>query len=225
MKELVLSALLGLNIDCVPQQKYSPAELWKKDVCQVFDGYDNVKLKAVRSLTKPVDGAHISKTEPDISKPIAGRVAVKRRTQLENGQDVMLTTFYTVSAVKDVWVARRNINKDSVIGSRDVVMEKRDVIGFVGVKTIVPDVVGAFTERRFTKGQIILGDYLRATPVVTKGKEVNALLESGGIKISTPGVLLQNGYLENDTVKIKLLDTGAIKSGRVRDDETILLDF
>jgi flagella basal body P-ring formation protein FlgA len=227
VKELVLSALVGLSIECgADLQVATKEETWKKDVCEVFAGYADVKLQPVRTVSKKIDIDSNLATKLDISEPAAGRMVVKRAVLSEDGARILLTTFYAVSAYKEVWVARRNINKDSVIGRHDVVKEKKDVADFIGIKALSFDnPAGAYTERRFAKGQIILSDYLKNQPLISKGREINAVMSDGSIKISVRSVALNNGYLENDSVKVKLLDSGSIKVGRVRDSETILLDI
>lgn len=227
MKELVLSALVGLGIECgAGLQGILEADAWKEEVCEVFSDYTDVKLQPVRTVSKKIDVDQKLTKKLDISEPAAGRVVVKRAVTLEDGKNILLTTFYSVSAYKEVWVARRNINKDSVIARHDVVKEKKDIGGFIGIRALAfSNPAGSYTERRFAKGQIILSDYLKTRPLISKGREINAVMSSGPIKISVRCVALQNGYLENDSIKVKLLDSGSIKVGSVKDSETILLDI
>lgn len=227
MKTLLFSALLNLDIDCntVSLHEVSENIKWKKDVCEkYFSDYLNVKIRAIRTTSKKVGVLNEKKFE--VSQPIAGRVIVKRIVDDGNAELILITTFYAIDAFKEVWIAHRNIKQNEILTERDITKEVKNIGNVIGVEHF-PDKnpKGAFIGNSLTKGQIIYSSYLSDKPLIEIGKEVSVVFASGGLKLNMKGVALHNGFMADDAIKIRLLDTGKIFTGKIKDNETVTVDI
>jgi flagella basal body P-ring formation protein FlgA len=228
VKQVVMSALLSLDIECnTALSLKSPNEgtLWEQEICQTyFPEYLNVRLRAIRNTVKQVS-SDIGNKKIEITPPIAGRMTIKRVVRENTDAWKLATTSYAIDAFKEVWVARRTIRKNEVLSGQDIEKVLRNVGNLVGLKTFPEqNPTGSFVEKGLPKGQIIYQDYLLSKPLVEKNEEVKVVFKSGSLTLEMDGVALENGFKIDDLIKVRLIDTGKVLTGKVKDNETIAVD-
>lgn|GEM_PF-4478455 len=227
MKALIFSTLLNLDVDCntFNRAETNDASDWKKNVCETyFSEYSNVKMRALRHTSKKV----IESTEKKIqaTQPVAGRMIVKQISMNESSELIQTTTFYAIDAFKEVWIAQKNIQKNEIIVGNDVVKEIKNVGSIIGIEKFPEkNPQGLFIENSLPKGQIIYSRYLSEKPIIEAGKSVNVIFASQYIKLNTKGVALQHGFSTESVIKVRLIDTGKIFLGKIKDNETVTVDI
>jgi flagella basal body P-ring formation protein FlgA len=229
VKQAILSALMSLDIECntaLTLNKLDQSTLWKQEVCTAyFLEYTDVKLRAIRNTLKKIDGG-MSDKKTEMSLPIAGRMTIKRTIENENHIWMLVTTFYAIDAFKEVWVTQRAIKKNEVLADRDIKKEIRNIGGLIGLKTFPhQNPTGFFIEKGLARNQIIYTDYLSVKPLIKKGEEVNVVFASGGLKLKMKGAALENGFKIEDSIKVRLINTGKIFTGKIKDNETVDVDI
>jgi flagella basal body P-ring formation protein FlgA len=229
VKQAMLSALLSLDIECnatLPLNKLDQSTSWKQDVCTAyFLEYADVKLRAIRNTLKKMDG-RTSNKKIEISRPIAGRMTIKRNIEDENHVWMLVTTFYAIDAFKEVWITQKAIKKNEVLIDRDIKKEVRNIGSLIGLKTFPhQNPTGFFIEKGLARNQIIYTDYLSVKPLIKKDKEVTVIFASGSLKLKIKGVALENGFKIEDSIKVRLIDTSKIFTGKIKDDETVDVDI
>lgn len=77
--------------------------------------------------------------------------------------------------------------------------------------------------RNIRKGMPIKKSYLKKSPLVVRGQEVDVVYRSGNVEISFPATALENGFW-GDTVRVKSKNTGKILIGRVMAEGVVVLE-
>ena len=77
--------------------------------------------------------------------------------------------------------------------------------------------------RSIRKGTPIKRSYLKKSPLVVRGQEVDVVYRSGNVEISFPATALENGFW-GDTVRVKSKNTGKILIGRVMAEGVVVLE-
>jgi flagella basal body P-ring formation protein FlgA len=228
MKSQAVAFLMSLDIDCSNYINGSTAHLdfqWKANVCvERFDKYSNVKLKAIRSVRRELKSS--LKTETlSVSNPIGGRVSVSRAWQ-ENGQWVETNIYYKLEIVEDVWVSKRNIDQRRVLTKEDLVVREQNIGTYIGIKIpMIESPVGKYTTKKIGRGKIVFSEDVTVVPLIKKGDSLVVNINSNQINFQVEGFALEDGYLKDDNIKIRLEPTGKILTGLILNDENVYVEI
>lgn len=227
MKALILSALIGLDVDCnLVATPFKSVESWQYQICvQRFSDYKNVKLKAIRDIRKKMPSSS-KERKLEVSVPLGGRVVVTRVESLGDEGVVQITTHYTLDAYVDGWIASNHIRSNNVIKEHEVRKREVNIGKYIGLRDIlVASPKGMYVQKNINKGQIIFGDYLSAKPLINRNSEVTVFLSSNNIQLEMKGIALEAGFIEDAPIKVRLMDTGKIFTGKVIDNEKVLIEM
>jgi flagella basal body P-ring formation protein FlgA len=121
-------------------------------------------------------------------------------------------------------VPRATIYPGDVIGE-DQLVDRAFIAHTVARATIHEareGVIGKVARRTLLPGQPITLTSIREPYLVTQGKSVLVIFESGGLTITTNAMALQNGSL-GEVIALRNVDSGTIIRGTVASDGTVRL--
>lgn len=143
-------------------------------------------------------------------------------TITENGQDRgTIVMSVRIEIFKEIVVAKKDIEKNSVINENDVETARKEV-------TILPpyyvtnikDVVSHTAKIKVPQGSIVYSTMVKLPPVVQKGSTVKIQVSGENVFVSAQGIALEDGQA-GQTIKIRradskdTLDVQVINSGVV----------
>ncbi len=86
------------------------------------------------------------------------------------------------------------------------------------------DIVGHRLIRNLDQGETILTHMVKRVPVVKNGDRILLVAKKGLLRITVPGVVRQNGFI-NDTVRVENIQSRKIIFGTVIDSRTVQINF
>jgi flagella basal body P-ring formation protein FlgA len=112
-----------------------------------------------------------------------------------------------ISTWDSVYVARDNLYPNHILKPADFQKEWRETT-FIQDNQLLPteiDINGGRTTRFISRGKILIREYIKFPPLILRGNKVTIVVRRGNVKISVPGIALQDGNpRENIYVKNSL---------------------
>ena len=140
-------------------------------------------------------------------------------------QQRQLTIRGRIEIMRDVAVAARLLEKDSILSSADIKMKKK------WVRNIDPGLVDS-PDRAFGK-RIVIGvragaeiktAMLKDPIIIKKGKNVRINLERGPMSVTTMGISEEDGYA-GSMIRVRNISSDRIVYAKVTDTDTVRVDF
>jgi len=120
------------------------------------------------------------------------------------------------------WVIRTRVPvaKGTVLDETTVYRELSDVRRIpAGALRSLADVKGRVAARSMVADRVIRERDVRASAAVRRGEEISIVYETGGLRITMPGIARENGAI-GDRIRIENTTSGKILTGRLVDRET-----
>jgi len=155
----------------------------------------------------------------------AGQIPLMAKIKV-NGvlkRGIWLTTF--VKVYSDVVKVRYSIKRGRILTEKDVILERvLRTNATARAATTLEEVVGFKSLRNLKGGTVVKSDMLIKTPIVKRGDRVRLIAEKGSMRITTPGVVRENGFKGN-YVKVENMQSKKVVYGRVIDSHTVKVEF
>ncbi len=120
-----------------------------------------------------------------------------------------------------VTVASRILNRGTILRAADLRSERRELSVLTsGYETAPERLVGKRLQRALTAGAVIPPNAVRQDPVIRRGETVTIVIESQGMKVSSSGAALGDGYL-GERLQVRNTSSERIVEGLVIDDRRI----
>lgn len=228
MKTLILAGMLNLSVDCssLKNAEIHDGDQWKLEVCKsLVLEYENVVLTPISSSYKKL-GIEANEIKNITSTPpLAGRLKVTRVVRIDEiPQEV--TTNYSLQAYKNVFVFKRKMRAGELIGKSDFIEKKVNVGPFVGLRNFdVLNPEGMATNRVVAKGALVYEEILSVPPIIKVDDVLTIVLHADNLKIKTMGVALENGRHLQDEIKVRVVDTGAVVSGKITGKKDVYVEI
>jgi flagella basal body P-ring formation protein FlgA len=130
-----------------------------------------------------------------------------------------------VTALTDMVVAVRPLERGMVIGAEDVTMQKRDIASAPGrVCRSLSEVIGKRVRIAMRGNLPVRSDFLEKVPLVKYGHLVTIIAENDVMKITASGKAMNSGA-EGDTVMVRNLGSNKDIPARVVGIDTVKVDF
>jgi flagella basal body P-ring formation protein FlgA len=130
-----------------------------------------------------------------------------------------------VDVFESVLCASRPIKKGEILNEEDIHLVRRN-ISHLSSKTLtdMSQVVGMRTKHNLKQDTCIKEWMLEKSPLVDKGDMVTILAESGDLRVTVPGLVLEKGYLGG---LIRVQNTMSKKEvhARIINHSTVAVDF
>lgn len=134
-----------------------------------------------------------------------------------------------LSAWVDVFEAvvctARRLKKGEVLTTADLTMTPKNISRMPPhYLTDISKAVGLTVKHDVDEGSCLKAWMLKRDPIVAKGDMVTILAALGGIRITAPGMILENGF-SGDTVRVRNAMSRKKIYARVLDENTVVVDF
>lgn len=223
MNSIYFAGLLSLVVDCESLSSLSKEEEWQSQVCiKLQEDFDDVRLTALKLNVRSVDSERLE-SNVVIGNILAGRLKVDiiDKNLMEKRQYL-----FSVNASKDVWVTKKKKYQGEVISHDDVVKKKINIAPFVGLRTIVKDdIQGKVLNKTLKRDEIVFADYLEFKKLIVQKQIVDLVLRSGNLQIKTKGQAMEAAANEGDSIKVRVIETGAILTGLVKGKENVYVEI
>jgi len=219
-------ASVNLDYQTIPEMQFR--EIFHKYLCRRLNkqGSDIVinELKVMGNMAVPA-GKVSFQVFQKTRKKLDGHVKVIAMVSV-NG---MLKNKVSLSAWVDVFesVVRtsRNLKRREVIKKGDVYLERINVSHLSkNVLTDIDRVIGLMVKHNVKEDTILKKWRLEKPPIVERGDKVIIVAESGTLKISAPGRVLEKGYL-GELVKVQNSMSKKKLYAKVVNSQTVMVDF
>lgn len=130
-----------------------------------------------------------------------------------------------VDVFGDVVCTTRRIKKGEIISENEVHLARKNVSRLSArILTDITPTIGLMARRDIKEGTCLKEWMLEKNPLVERGDIVTILADTGGIRVTVPGVILQRGY-QGDLVKIRNSMSKKTIYARIINDSTAIVEF
>ncbi|MEF3168686.1 MAG: flagellar basal body P-ring formation chaperone FlgA [Deltaproteobacteria bacterium] len=130
-----------------------------------------------------------------------------------------------VEVYRSVACAVRHMKKDHVIGPGDVAVVRKPLSQIqAAAVSALEEVLGKRLTSSVRAGAVLTERMLSEAPVVSKGDRVTIIADSPVLRVSVPGVILEDGA-RGEYVQVKNLMSGKEVFARVEDASTVSVAF
>lgn len=193
----------------------------------VLDQFDQ-KGQQVNATAKRLDSRlRLAACDEDLetfspySRKNISRITVGVRCNAANGWTLYVPV--TLSLIKEVVIANRELPSDTILTPADITIEKRDVAKLHrGYLERPQQAVGKIVKRRIRQGAILTPGQLNIQHAVKKGTQVVIVARIGTLVVRMNGKALTNGAIgerikvknssSNRQIEATVIDTGVVKA-------------
>jgi flagella basal body P-ring formation protein FlgA len=119
----------------------------------------------------------------------------------------------------------RNLRKGEVIKERDLYLERKNISQLSAhILTDVSKAVGLMVKHNVKAGTCLKGWMVEKSPIVDRGDMVTIVAESGDLKVTVPGRILERGYL-GELIRVQNAMSKKEIYAKVVDNSTVLVEF
>jgi len=191
---------------------------WEKDSLEI-----NVYYKGKDIALPPGKKELVYKTMGSHQK--AGRIPMYLEIRVNNNFQKKIRLNSRVLVSQEVIKTTRSIRKGDILSNEDIHVET--------VKTERPwknairkiDLaLGYEATRTLSIGKILIPNFIKKPALGNRGDKILILAEKGGMKITAPGILKEDGY-EDAMVRVLNMESKKIIYGRLVDSNTVKVSF
>jgi flagella basal body P-ring formation protein FlgA len=154
-----------------------------------------------------------------------GRILVELRCEGRTGAAWHLYVPVRLVGTSTVAIAAHAIVVGTVLTSRDIAVEQRDITalppGYLDDPAIA---VGLTAGRAISGGAVLTNQQLLGTKAVQRGQTVTLIADAGGINVRMAGRALSDG-LVNQRIRVENLSSGKIVEGIARSEQVVEIIF
>lgn len=204
-------------------------ELVERKICNFFSvNYEHVKLTSLKVMAKAAEQrkSSVALHEPVIEEPLAGRVKISWWNEAKNESAMHLTVTYSIEMYKSIAIFGKNIAVNNTIKDSDIYFNTVNVAPFLGVKGFLKESpVGKMVIKKATKGHYIFSDILSPPAMIKKDQVIYVVVKSAGLSINTEAIALENGFEVDDLIKVKVKNTGAVLTARIKSEKIVYVEI
>ncbi len=191
---------------------------WEKDSIEI-----NVYYKGEDITLPPGKKELIYKTIGSNQK--AGRIPLYLEIRVNDNFQKKIRLNSRVLVSQEVIKTTRPVRKGDILSNEDIHLET--------IKTERPwknairklnHVLGYEASRSLSIGKILIPNFIKKPALGNRGDKILILAEKGGMKITAPGILKEDGY-EDAMVRVLNMESKKIIYGRLIDSNTVKVSF
>lgn len=191
---------------------------WDKESLEINVYYEGEDL-----ILPPGERELIYKTR-NVNKK-AGRIPITLQININGNFHKRIRLNSRVLVFQDVIKTKQKIRRGEIL--------TEDNIGLETIQTETPwknpirnidNALGFEAGRNLQSGKILTSKFLRKPALASRGEKVLILAEKGGMKITTPGILKEDGF-EDAMVQVLNIESKKIIYGRLVDSNTVKVRF
>ncbi len=191
---------------------------WDKESLQIETYYDGEEIEL------PAGRLDLIFKMPG-TKQNAGRIPLTLQINVDDKYQKRVRLTSRVTVTQNVIKTTKSLRRGKLITSDDVFLETIETEKpFENAITNLKNVVGFEAGRNLSKGKIIIASNLKKPALGNKGDKILILAEKGTMKITTPGILKEDGY-EDSMVQVLNMESKKIIYGKLVDANTVKVNF
>jgi flagella basal body P-ring formation protein FlgA len=191
---------------------------WEKDSMQIdvfYNGKEIILPAGRLDLIFKSPGTRIK----------AGRIPLTLQINVDGKFQKRIRLTSRVLVTQNVIKTTRSIRRGEIMLEEDLILETIETEKpWENAISKLEKAVGFQTVRNLPKGRILIARNLKAPALGTKGDKILIVAQKGAMKISTPGILKEDGY-EDSMVQVLNIETKKLIYGRLIDANTVKVSF
>lgn len=194
---------------------------------QFKNQYKNITVEALRDNIKDIV---VPKGKVTLKPNLGGGVRLNKRTcvwmdiEVENEHFTTIPIWFSVSAFKRVFVARRTLVKSESLTDDMLGEEWRDIASAVGEPVVdLAEIKHKKIARLLSAGDIMMRGDIEDIPPVSKGQHVMVYAKSGSVDLKTMGIALNDGNF-NQQIRIRNPQTSGTYMAVVKGDAYVRVE-
>jgi flagellar basal body P-ring formation protein FlgA len=191
---------------------------WEKDSVQIdvfYDGKEIVLPSGRLDLIYKSPGTRLK----------AGRIPLTLQINVDGKFQKRVRLTSRVLVTQKVIKINRAFRRGEIILQEDVSTETIETEKpWENVISKIDKAVGFQVKRNLPNGRILTSRNIKAPALGVKGDKILILAQKGGMKITTPGILKEDGY-EDSMVQVLNMQTKKMIYGRLIDANTVKVSF
>ncbi len=155
----------------------------------------------------------------------AGRIPLTLKIKVDNNIQKTIRINNRVLVFQEVVKTTRLVKKGEILTKENIKMENiKTELPLENAIQSVEYASGYETSRNLPKGKIITQNIIKKPALVNKGDKILILAEKGGMKITAPGILKEDGFADA-MVRVLNIESKKIIYGRLLDVNTVKVTF
>jgi flagellar basal body P-ring formation protein FlgA len=155
----------------------------------------------------------------------AGRIPLTLKIKVDNNIQKTIRINNRVLVLQEVVKTTRLVKKGEILTKENIKMENiKTELPLENAIQSVEYASGYETSRNLPKGKIITQNIIKKPALVNKGDKILILAEKGGMKITAPGILKEDGFADA-MVRVLNIESKKIIYGRLLDVNTVKVTF
>lgn len=185
----------------------------------------DVKVSEFSSFERRKNGVAAEQKNMVVSGLKAGRIKVVW-LQTDSGVTVEHTKWFLIRAINDVWVAKRDLQRGTILAPGDLEFASEDVAPLIGVKSLVDSSpLGRYTNKVIRRGAKFTEDMFSPKPLIEVQAQIDLVLKNAGVKITGRGTALTAGMSIGSKILVKFQNNPQSYSGVVINESTVSVNF
>ncbi len=154
-----------------------------------------------------------------------GDVQLVVRIFINDKQYLKIPVFITIRVYEEVVVAKRKIDRNSLLSNDDLLVKKLETTRMCGsTYGSIEELEGKRAVRFIQPNSPITQDSVDNPPVMKKGDVVKVLIQSNNFSVTAKGVAKEDGSL-GKVIKVKNIDSNKELYGTVENSDTVRIIF
>ncbi len=130
-----------------------------------------------------------------------------------------------VDVFESVVCTHRNLKKGEIVKKDDLYLTRKNISHLSpNILADMSKVVGLMVKHRIKADTCLKGWMLEKSPIVDRGDMVTILAESGDLRVTVPGMVLERGYL-GELIRVQNSMSKKKIYARVINNSTVMVDF
>lgn len=183
----------------------------------------NVRIKKEIILPK---GDITCRVEPVRNRDFIGKVPLAVIFKVGRDFEKKVWAVVDIEMLRQVVVTRRPLRRYRQITEDDIEMREMDLArlpsNFV---TSYEEILGKRTRKAIDANTVLRPDLIESPPLVKRGDVVTVVAESGGLRITTLGVVKGRSGRRGERIRVENLDSKKSIYAQVVDSKTVKVDF
>lgn len=182
------------------------------------------KLKISRNRNVPLGKVNIKLFQKGTAK-LAGYVRLNAVVSVNGIEENNVQLYSWVDVFESVVCTSRDLKRKDIIKKNDVYLARKN-ISRMPPDTIneLSKVVGLMIKHNMKADTCLKGWMLEKAPIVERGDMVTIMAESGGLKVTVPGKVMEKGYL-GEIVKVQNAMSKKEIYAKVINNLTVMVHF
>lgn len=189
---------------------------------------NKVRIKGVRIKKEIIlpKGDIRYRVEPARNTDFLGKVPLAVIFEVGRDFEKKVWAVVDIEMLRQVVVTRRPLRRYRQITEDDIEMREMDLAGLPSnIITDYDEILGKRTKRAIDANTVLRPDLIEFPPLVKRGDVVVVVAESGGLRMTTLGVVKGRSGRRGERIRVENIDSKKSIYARVMDANTVKVDF